>query len=94
MKLDKTPNLRATISNALLLCKTDCFFVALEFSIFACFRDSLEESENLIENAKYSFAPYIRWYQEDLSKELERCKNLSKAEFEKLDVVLIIVYLI
>lgn len=66
------------------------FFVALGFSIFSYFRDSLKESEGLIENAKSSLAPYIKWYQEDSSKELERYKNLSKTEFEKLDVDLII----
>lgn len=66
------------------------FFVALGFSIFSYFRDSLKESEGLIENAKSSLAPYIKWYQEDSGKELERYKNLSKTEFEKLDVDLII----
>lgn len=66
------------------------FFVALGFSIFTYFRDTLKEGESLIENAKSSLAPYIKWYQEDSSKELERYRNLSKAEFEKLDVDLII----
>lgn len=66
------------------------FFVALGFSIFTYFRDTLKEGESLIENAKSSLAPYIKWYQEDSSKELEKYRNLSKAEFEKLDVDLII----
>lgn len=66
------------------------FFVALGFSIFTYFRDTLKEGESLIENAKSSLVPYIKWYQEDSSKELERYRNLSKAEFEKLDVDLII----
>lgn len=66
------------------------FFVALGFSIFTYFRDTLKEGESLIENAKSSLTPYIKWYQEDSSKELERYRNLSKAEFEKLDVDLII----
>lgn len=66
------------------------FFVALGFSIFTYFRNTLKEGESLIENAQSSLAPYIKWYQEDSSKELERYRNLSKAEFEKLDVDLII----
>ena len=48
--------------------------------------DINKEVDNIVNNAKAELAPLIQWYEKDSARELERYRNITYEELNKIDV--------
>lgn len=62
------------------------FIAYLVISLVMWIMDINKEVDNIVNNAKAELAPLIQWYEKDSARELERYRNITYEELNKIDV--------
>lgn len=62
------------------------FVAYLVITLIMWLIDTSKEADNIASKAKANLSPFIEWYKKDSTKERETIENLSKEEFDKLDI--------
>ncbi|AAP77000.1 hypothetical protein [Helicobacter hepaticus] len=62
------------------------FVAYLIIALVMWIMDINKEVDNIVNNAKAELAPLIQWYEKDSARELERYRNITYEELNKIDV--------